>query len=625
MITARERGLALALVALAVAIPALLLASVAPLPGTFGLLVLLLALSIGGRNRPTIGSLPAAGVHLAGLGIALGAGFLMMPDRPFGPLWTLAFLGLAAPRLAWRLTPRARGLVLLFGLLALMGLARAVPRSTFGLSTAGLLVLGVLATLSADSGIPALRRQAFLLPLVGSLAFSLVGLVALGLGLPAAEPAVVAALSPWLQSTERRSGFSEGDIELGQIGEIITSDTVVMRVHGSVDHLRGQVYSDYSGGRWRGRTLGTQGAPQAGDDGLLIIDPRVRGPEILLESEPEAGPPLFAPLGTRRVMDTPPNAWSDGYGIVHVPSAWRTEPRTWRLEYTEEPPLELLPPQPHDLALPSHDAERFRALARAWSHPHTTPLEQIDALRRRFLTGFTYSLTLTPTPFREDPLLFFLETDRRGHCELFAGSLVLLARGLGIPARLIAGYRVFEHNPAGGWFVVRQRDAHAWAEVWLDGAWRTVDPTPPGVLAGENLSPSGWWGHQWDRLKRWARLAFERLAGLTAGELVVILITIAGLIGLLVGLRRRRERRTRTHRPPPPPTFAPLARLEAALATRDPRAPHETLATYAERLRPHHAEAAALIDACAAWLYGGQGDPTQLEADVRQWLARPGA
>lgn len=299
-------GLALGLVAAAVAVPGLLLARHATLPGLFGTLVVLLALSIGGRNRPTIAGLPAAGVHLAGLGISLGAGFLMLPDRPFGPLWTLAFLGLAAPRLAWRLTPRARGLVLLFGLLALMGLARAVPRFAFGVGTALVLILGVLAVLTADAGTPTLRRRGTLLPLITSLGFACALLTGLGIGLPAAEPAVVAALSPWLGNTERRSGFSESDIELGQISEIITSDTVVMRIHGTADHLRGQVYSDYTDGRWRRRTLSTQHTPRAGDDGLLLIDASVRGREVLLEAEPEAGPPLFAPLGTRRLRGAPP-------------------------------------------------------------------------------------------------------------------------------------------------------------------------------------------------------------------------------------------------------------------------------------------------------------------------------
>ncbi len=67
---------------------------------------------------------------------------------------------------------------------------------------------------------------------------------------------------------------------------------------------------------------------------------------------------------------------------------------------------------------------------------------------------------------------------RRGFCSHFAGAFVYMARAVGIPARMIGGYQGGEMNPLTGHLVVRQYDAHAWTEVWLEGrGWVRFDPT----------------------------------------------------------------------------------------------------------------------------------------------------
>ena len=72
----------------------------------------------------------------------------------------------------------------------------------------------------------------------------------------------------------------------------------------------------------------------------------------------------------------------------------------------------------------------------------------------------------------------FLFDTRAGFCEHYAYSLVALARMAGIPARIVAGYQGGEVNPLNNTVVVRQFDAHAWAEVWFQGeGWVRVDPT----------------------------------------------------------------------------------------------------------------------------------------------------
>ena len=72
----------------------------------------------------------------------------------------------------------------------------------------------------------------------------------------------------------------------------------------------------------------------------------------------------------------------------------------------------------------------------------------------------------------------FLFVTRSGFCEHYAGSFVFLMRAAGIPARIVTGYQGGEINPSDHYLLVRQADAHAWAEVWLDGrGWVRIDPT----------------------------------------------------------------------------------------------------------------------------------------------------
>jgi hypothetical protein len=76
------------------------------------------------------------------------------------------------------------------------------------------------------------------------------------------------------------------------------------------------------------------------------------------------------------------------------------------------------------------------------------------------------------------PVDEFLFDTRRGFCEHFAAAFVVLMRAAGVPARVVTGYQGGEANPVDGFLVVRQSDAHAWAEVWLAGrGWTRVDPT----------------------------------------------------------------------------------------------------------------------------------------------------
>ena len=82
-----------------------------------------------------------------------------------------------------------------------------------------------------------------------------------------------------------------------------------------------------------------------------------------------------------------------------------------------------------------------------------------------------------------DPIDGFLFETRRGFCEHFATSMVLMLRSVGIPARLVTGFKGGDSNAYGDYIIVRQRNAHSWVEALIDGRWRRFDPTPVAVAS----------------------------------------------------------------------------------------------------------------------------------------------
>ncbi len=85
--------------------------------------------------------------------------------------------------------------------------------------------------------------------------------------------------------------------------------------------------------------------------------------------------------------------------------------------------------------------------------------------------------TLAPPLLGADPVDGFLFDTRRGFCEHYASAFVVMLRAAGIPARVVTGYQGGTINPSGDYMIVRQSDAHAWAEALVGGQWRRFDPT----------------------------------------------------------------------------------------------------------------------------------------------------
>jgi hypothetical protein len=122
---------------------------------------------------------------------------------------------------------------------------------------------------------------------------------------------------------------------------------------------------------------------------------------------------------------------------------------------------------------------RIAELAERLTARESHPFAKARALERGLREGYRYSLELKGEPGNPDPLAAFLFESRAGHCEYFATAMAVMLRQLGIPARLVNGFRTGEYNPLADAWIVRQYDAHSWVEAYFSPyGWMEFDPTP---------------------------------------------------------------------------------------------------------------------------------------------------
>jgi transglutaminase-like putative cysteine protease len=267
-----------------------------------------------------------------------------------------------------------------------------------------------------------------------------------------------------------------GEMTLGNIGELSRSQAVAFRVEfldrvpePAQRYWRGPVLWETDGQRW-----------SAGMRPVQPVDPVSAGPGSIgyeLTLEPTGQYWLFG----MDVVTQPPPAARLNRNFALVGDQRVNRRFTYRA--VSDPDFRMLRlgsyEQRMGLQLPDQVSARVRALAEEW-RAQSDPARPIELVQRA-LDHFReepFVYTLSPGRLGGDPIDAFLFESRRGFCEHYAGSFVLLMRLAGIPARVVIGYQGGEKNPHADHWVVRQSDAHAWAEVWLPelGWWR-VDPT----------------------------------------------------------------------------------------------------------------------------------------------------
>jgi protein-glutamine gamma-glutamyltransferase len=138
------------------------------------------------------------------------------------------------------------------------------------------------------------------------------------------------------------------------------------------------------------------------------------------------------------------------------------------------------------LQLPDTTTDRVRELTLAITDPYPNVYDKIQAIEAWLAANVAYDLGSPIPPEGQDAVDHFLFESKRGFCEQIATTLVIMLRSIGVRARVAAGYIPGERDPFGGVWVVREGDAHAWAEVWFPATgWQAFDPTAEVPFAGD--------------------------------------------------------------------------------------------------------------------------------------------
>jgi transglutaminase-like putative cysteine protease len=451
---------------------------------------------------------------------------------------------------------------------------------------------------------------------------------------------------------EALTGLSD-TMSPGEIGKLTTSYDIAFRARFSGElpppyerYWRGPVLHDFDGATWSRGTQEWRARPR-----LTFAGPAYRYQVTL---EPSRHRYWFA-------LDTPAES-PDPAGVTLtrdyelLSSRPVDEPTRFRaLSYTRSASTAPLAEseQRQNTALPPGSNPRTLELARELRARASTDAALVSAVLEFLRTGgFVYSLE--PERLGADEIDDFLFRTRTGFCGHYASAFVVLMRAAGVPARIVTGYLGAEWNPIGGYLVVRQSDAHAWAEVWLDErGWIRVDPT--AVVAPERLKrglfdllpeamsartrllrASPWLTHlmeRWDAAGAWwndrvvkfdysAQLDVLERLGVRSGDtrklgwaFVLALLSWLALIAWQLGRGARPAR--------PDPLARSYARLCRKLAhTGLIRAPHQGPLAYAQALRVAHpalTESAHSLLAQYARLRYGAPEPATRTHDIEEW------
>ncbi|HWM91484.1 MAG TPA: transglutaminaseTgpA domain-containing protein [Thermoanaerobaculia bacterium] len=316
-----------------------------------------------------------------------------------------------------------------------------------------------------------------------------------------------------LGQTIESAGFSD-EVTLDSIGQIRNSRDVALRLleEGTLDpnrdmRFKAATYDLYQGGTWRRSPMR-----------MMLQRGTASGFWLTRGRQPERWARIFlAPINSRSVpvpVETvviEPRATSlalDEGGAVSF-GFNPLELVEYRVGLVDAPVLTGEEPSgnPYDPALDlAGVTPRIAALA-ARVMGSGTSLDRAQRLEAHLIQDYEYTLDFSGRS-RDNPIEDFLFRYKSGQCEYFASSMVLMLRSQGIPARLVTGFLGGEYNPFEGYYIVRDSNAHAWVEAYLEGeGWRIFDPTPPaGRPIGEEMGLPLLMRQAWDFVAfRWDR------------------------------------------------------------------------------------------------------------------------
>ena len=321
-----------------------------------------------------------------------------------------------------------------------------------------------------------------------------------------------------------RTGLSDR-LEMGMMADIANDDSIAFRLKfegrppaAAQMYFRGPVLIDSDGRVWRAQSLLDGRSRRAGPSRTITVEERGKPTPYEMTLEPteltwlpllEVTPPQSTsgagdPAQGIRVLDG-----SDVRPMADLDLQWRTRrPISQRVRLRAVAGLDdrIVGATPADLRenlrLPPRFYPRTRAWAQQWLAGHSgtgraggpVDPDAIVASLYRHIGTAGYSYTLSPGAYEGDPVDEFWLDRKVGFCEHFATSFVVVLRAMGIPARLVTGYQGADAQLEDGYVIVRQSNAHAWAEYWNPArGWVRADPTaavsPDRIERGRAIRP----------------------------------------------------------------------------------------------------------------------------------------
>ncbi|MGH8173991.1 MAG: transglutaminase TgpA family protein [Rhodanobacteraceae bacterium] len=381
--------------------------------------------------------------------------------------------GLLALKLLETERPRDARVAIGFAGFVLMSALLFVQTIWFTLMVSAVLVI-LLAALVALQPAPADDTR----PLRAELRLATI-LLACGMPLAAAGFLLIPRLGSPLWGSpgndmQARSGLSE-EMEPGALSELLLDDSPAFRVRfdgappaQKLRYFRAIVLWDFDGATWTRNRRANYPRAETIQDQASAIDYTITLEPTDRRWLPALDLPLSAPAGARLGGDR-----------VLVADDPVSQPREYSARSSTRYTLSLsLPLQEREraLALPDDFDAKTHALALGWRASGQDDAAVVQSALELFNRSFTY--TLNPPLLGRDSIDDFLFSTRKGYCEHYSAAFVVLMRAAGIPARVVTGYQGGWWNGNSAYLLVRNSDAHAWAEVWLRArGWVRVDPT----------------------------------------------------------------------------------------------------------------------------------------------------
>ncbi len=569
--------------------------------------------------------------------------WLAWRDAPLPPRWVLVVALIAATGLTLlthqSIFGRQAGVTLVTLLTALKTLELRARRDAFVVTSLGfflvltqflhsqaigLAALMLLATLGLLSSLVLAQRQQGRPPITAAVGAA-ARCMAVGVPVMLALYLLFPRFGPlWSAPTDSgpRTGLSDR-IELGELSELALDDSVAMRVRflGATPlhhemYFRGPVLDRFDGRHWTSsavlRPLSSPGtsAATAGHADTPKAEGRQINYQLTLEPNRLRTLPLldgtlaaqFASSGSTTKLHRDGLSWHAREPLTERTqvdaSAWMGTRDTLDPRHTEA--------GLGTLALPLGHNPRTLAWANQWRERAGLKDADADALAQALLAhirqgGFSYTLAPEDGPGdgpepRPHPIDRFWLDRKTGFCEHYATAFVVILRAMNVPARVVTGFQGAEVNPVDGLHVVRNSDAHAWAEYWsAPRGWVRIDPTaavapnridrprppirypeqlPPAL---QGLDPAFWSGlraytdaanHRWNvwvlQYSRQQQMSLLRDWGFESPDWVTLVRMCAGMVGALAvaglfWLWWQRPRKSRS------PWHAPLMKVHKAL------------------------------------------------------------